>query len=79
MRVLLDTCVLSEIRKPDGNGNVRQAVAAIADDDLYISVIAIGEIAKGIELLDDGRRQRDLRSWLQQQRMRGVSKSYCQG
>ena len=65
MRVLLDTCVLSEIRKPDGNRNVRRAVREIADDDLYISVIAIGEIAKGIELLDDGRRKRTLQSWLQ--------------
>ncbi len=65
MRVLLDTCVLSEIRKPDGNRNVRRAVDEIADDDLYISVIAIGEIANGIELLDDGRRKRTLQSWLQ--------------
>ena len=65
MRVLLDTCVLSEIRKPDGNRSVRRAVDEIADDDLYISVIAIGEIAKGIELLDDGRHKRTLQSWLQ--------------
>lgn len=65
MRVLLDTCVLSEIRKPDGNRNVRRAVAETADDDLYISVIAIGEIAKGIALLDDGRRKRTLQGWLQ--------------
>lgn len=65
MRVLLDTCVLSEIRKPNGDRNVRQAVAEIADDNLYISVITIGEIAKGIELLDDGRRKGTLQSWLQ--------------
>ncbi len=65
MRVLLDTCVLSEIRKPKGNQLVRRSAEEIADDDLFISVISIGEIAKGIALLDDGRRKRQLQSWLQ--------------
>ncbi len=65
MRVLLDTCVLSEIRRPDGNRNVRRAVDEIADDDLYVSVVSIGEIAKGIALLEDGRRKRELQSWMQ--------------
>lgn len=64
MRVLLDTCVLSEIRQPDGNRNVRRAVEEIADEDLYISVITVGEMIKGIELLEDGRRKRTLQSWL---------------
>jgi predicted nucleic acid-binding protein len=56
--------VLSEIRKPDGNRNVRRAVEEIADDDLYISVITVGEIIKGLELLENGRRKRTLQSWL---------------
>ena len=65
MRALLDTCVLSEIRKADGNQGVRQAVDGISDDDLFVSVISLGEIAKGIELLENGRRKRTLQSWLQ--------------
>ncbi len=65
MRVLLDTCVLSEIRKAHGNRGVRRAVDEVSDDDLFVSVISIGEIAKGIERLDDGRRKRALQSWLQ--------------
>ena len=65
MRILLDTCVLSELRKPDGHRSVRRAVDEIADDDLYISVVSIGEIAKGIELLEGGRRKRALQSWIQ--------------
>ena len=48
MRVLLDTCVLSELRKPQADAGVRQAVDEIPDDDLFVSVISIGEIAKGI-------------------------------
>ena len=65
MRVLLDTCVLSEIRKAEGNRGVRQAVDGIADEDLFISVISIGEITNGIELLENGRRKRTLQGWLQ--------------
>ena len=65
MRVLLDTCVLSELRKAQVDVGVRQAVDEIPDDDLFVSVISIGEIAKGIALLDDSRRKRELQSWLQ--------------
>ena len=65
MRVLLDTCVLSELRKPQGDVGVRQAVERIPDDALFVSVISLGEIAKGIALLAAGRRKRDLQSWLQ--------------
>lgn len=65
MRVLLDTCVLSELRRPQGDAGVRQSVDQISDDDLFISVISVGEIVKGIALLDAGRRKRDLQSWLQ--------------
>jgi predicted nucleic acid-binding protein len=62
--MLLDTCVLSEIRKPDGNRKVRRGVEDIADEDLYLSVITVVEISKGIELLEDGRHKRTLQSWL---------------
>lgn len=64
MRVLLDTCVLSEIRHPRGNPAVRDAVLAIRDRDLFLSVVTLGELAKGIALLDPGRRQTQLLAWL---------------
>jgi hypothetical protein len=57
--------VLSELRKPQADEGVRRAVEEVPDDDLFVSVISIGEIAKGIALLDDSRRKRDLQSWLQ--------------
>ena len=65
MRVLIDTCVLSELRKPQADAGVRQTVNEIPDEDLFVSVITIGEIAKGIALLDHSRRKRELQSWLQ--------------
>ena len=64
MRVLLDTCVLSELRRPKGEPRVRRAVEALASEDLFLSVISIREIAKGISLLRDARKKDDLRAWL---------------
>ena len=65
MRVLLDTCVLSELRKPQPDADVLRAVDEVPDDDLFVSVISLGEIAKGMALLDESRRKRELQSWLQ--------------
>ncbi len=65
MRVLLDTCVLSELRRPKGHAGVRQAVAGLDDDDLFVSVISIGEISKGIGLLSESRKKRALETWVQ--------------
>jgi toxin FitB len=64
MRVLLDTCVLSEIRRANSNPSVRNAVGRIPGSDLYISALTVGELAKGIALLDRGRRKRELEDWL---------------
>ncbi len=65
MRVLLDTCVLSELRRTHGNAGVRRAVEALDSNDLFVSVLSIGEIAKGVALLKDSRNKRDLEGWLQ--------------
>ncbi|MEX2498260.1 MAG: type II toxin-antitoxin system VapC family toxin [Wenzhouxiangellaceae bacterium] len=64
MKALLNTCVLSEIRHPRGNPAVREAVLAFRDEDLFISVLTLGKLAKGIALLDTGQRQQELNAWL---------------
>lgn len=64
MRVLLDTCVLSELRRPKGHPGVRQAVGGLDDEDLFVSVISIGEISKGIALLRESPKKRALETWL---------------
>ena len=63
MKILLDTCVLSETQKANGEPAVQLAVEALGKD-AYISVITIGEILKGAELLAEGRQQRRLLAWL---------------
>jgi len=45
---LLDTNILSELRKPRRNPNVVSWIAAVPAEGLHLSVITIGEIAKGI-------------------------------
>lgn len=64
MKVLLDTCVLSELRHPRCDPRVRAAVAAQSDDQLFLSVLTLGEIRKGISLLAEGKRRRALEVWL---------------
>jgi toxin FitB len=56
VKVLLDTCVLSELRHPKGHPGVRRAVAALHDEELFLSVISIGEILKGISIWAEGPR-----------------------
>ena len=61
---LLDTNVLSEIVRPRPHPAVVQWVDATDESLLYISVLTLGEIRKGITLLPDGRRRASLESWL---------------
>ena len=64
MRVLLDTCVLSELRNAKVHPGVRQAVEACNEEDLFVSVISIGEIHKGISLLRESSKRRALETWV---------------
>lgn len=67
MAYLIDTDVISELRKGKrANPNVSSWFAALAEEDVYLSVLTLGEVRKGIESI----RRRDLKaaealeSWL---------------
>jgi predicted nucleic acid-binding protein len=47
---LLDTNVVSELRKPQPHGAVLAWLKTISDRDLYLSAVTLGEIQAGIEL-----------------------------
>ena len=52
MIFLVDTNVLSEVRKRQRcNQNVAAWYASVDDGDLYLSVLVLGEIRRGVELL----------------------------
>ena len=63
MSALLDTCVVSEEYKANPEPAVMAAVAALGNN-AYISVVTIGEVLKGADLLAEGREQRKLLAWL---------------
>ena len=68
MSYLLDTNIICEIRKGSGcNQQVAKWSAAIDADDIYLSVLVIGEIRKGIERarLKDATKARAVERWLE--------------
>ena len=50
MAYLLDTCILSELRKPRCDPGVAAWMAGIQPDEAFLSVLTLGEIRRGIEL-----------------------------
>jgi predicted nucleic acid-binding protein len=67
MKFLLDTCVISELMAKRPNQAVIQWIESIDEDRLYLSVITIGEIRKGIAKLADSTRKLELQEWLSDQ------------
>jgi len=51
MAFLLDTNVVSELRRPRPDAGVRKWFETVASLDLHLSVLVAGEIRRGIELL----------------------------
>jgi predicted nucleic acid-binding protein len=64
VRVLLDTCVVSENQHPKGAQRVKGRVQGLRSQDTFVSVITVGEIAKGIQLLDEGPRRAGFSAFL---------------
>jgi len=65
VRTLVDTCVLSELRRTDGNPRVRARFATIAESDVFLSVLTIGELRKGIDRLKAGPKKHALSTWIE--------------
>jgi toxin FitB len=64
VRVLFDTCIVSELRRPDANQAVVRCIDELDPEDIFISAITVGEIVKGVALLPESRRRREFASWL---------------
>jgi predicted nucleic acid-binding protein len=63
---LLDTNILSELRRPRPHGAVLAWLEKVAENDLYLSAVTIGEIQAGIELtrLQDAAKAAEIEAWL---------------
>lgn len=64
MSYLVDTNVLSELRRRQPDAHVVQWFAARPAGSLYLSVLTLGEIRKGVEALADQARRLALLDWL---------------
>ena len=65
---LLDTKIVSELRKPRPDPRVVHGIAQVPDAQLFISAVTIGEIQSGIEMTrdQDPDRARAIERWLDQ-------------
>lgn len=63
---LVDTNVVSELRKPKPHGAVVQWIRDVAEEQLHISAVTVGEIQAGIEMsrTQDERKAIELDAWL---------------
>ncbi len=64
MNYILDTNVISELVAAQPDTNVTRWIESIDPQTVYLSVITVGELKKGIEKSPDSRRKTDLKEWL---------------
>ncbi|MGK2953988.1 MAG: type II toxin-antitoxin system VapC family toxin [Thiobacillus sp.] len=65
MSYLIDTNIISELRRKDANPGVISWFAERPATTLYLSVLTLGDIRKGIEALPSGKRKLALRDWIE--------------
>lgn len=65
MSYLIDTNVISELRRKEPDSGVVAWFADRPATTLYLSVLTLGEIRKGIEALPGSKRKLALRDWLE--------------
>jgi len=65
---LLDTNVVSELRRPRPHAAVLAWLQGVDDKDLFLSAVTVGEIQAGIELTreQDAAKAAELEAWLEQ-------------
>jgi predicted nucleic acid-binding protein len=61
---LLDTNVLSELKRPTPSHKVTVFVAGCPLDQLYVSIVTLAEIGFGIERATDSIRRAEIEQWL---------------
>ena len=65
MNYLLDTCLISEFKKPQPEPKVINWVSHQIEETLFLSVVTIAEIQRGISGLVPSKKRTDLENWLQ--------------
>lgn len=61
---LLDTNVVSDLRKPRPNAGLTDWIASADEQKLFLSVLTIGELRIGIMVQSDAKKRAALETWL---------------
>ena len=64
MSYLLDTCLLSELVKPTPSPPVLTWLGQRDESELYVSVLTLGELTKGLETLPESKRRQQVQAWI---------------
>ncbi len=64
MKFLLDTCVISALRKPQENASLVEWISGVDESDLYLSAITIGELEKGVSRLPESKKKSTVSEWV---------------
>ena len=64
MKYLLDTCLISELVKKEPNPAVVAWLDEQDEQNLFLSVLNLGELQKGISKLTDGAKKAELQAWI---------------
>ncbi|MSM39550.1 MAG: PIN domain-containing protein [Geobacter sp.] len=64
MKYLLDTCLISELVKKEPNPAVMRWLDEQDEQKLFLSVLNVGELQKGISKLADGPKKDELQAWV---------------
>lgn len=64
MKYLLDTCLISELVKKDPNPAVVAWLDEQDEQKLFLSVLNLGELQKGISKLPESPRKSELQAWI---------------
>ena len=65
MNYLIDTCVISELIRANPSEKILKWIRKQNETDLYLSVLTIGEIFKGIEKVQDLEKKKRLNLWVE--------------
>jgi hypothetical protein len=67
-RYLLDTNVISELRKPKPHGAVVAWLRSLRPEQIFLSAVTIGEIQAGVERTrtNDAAKAREIENWLEE-------------
>jgi predicted nucleic acid-binding protein len=61
---LLDTNVPSELTRPQSDPHVEEWLDAVDDERLFLSVVSLGEMLKGLTVLPASKRRQELQLWI---------------